>query len=73
MCGLELLGLLYAGLFFGGYSVYLGIKGLSSKRIPVTKRRAITGQPAEWVGLACIALGIALIAFTMYHAPALDK
>jgi hypothetical protein len=42
-------------------TIGLGCKGFTRKGLPWSKRRNITGKPAEIVGVACMIIGAAFV------------
>ncbi|REJ91786.1 MAG: hypothetical protein DWQ35_13870 [Planctomycetota bacterium] len=49
------------GIILGVFTILLGVKAFTSKGLPLTRQRNITGKPKITIGLLCILLGIVFI------------
>lgn len=47
-------------------AIGLGCKGFTRKGLPWSKRRNITGMPAEVVGVGCMIIGAAFVCFGLF-------
>jgi hypothetical protein len=47
-------------------TIGLGCKGFTREGLPWSKRRNITGKPAEIVGVACMVIGAAFVCFGLF-------
>ena len=47
----------------GILAISVGVTGFSDKGMPLTKKKRITGVPANVIGAICIAVGVFIILF----------
>ncbi len=51
------------GIILGVATILLGAKAFTEKGIPLTNKKNLTGSTAKTIGVICIVLGVALVAW----------
>lgn len=52
----------------GFVAIYLGCRGFSARGLPLTKNKNIRGTPAKVIGVACLLLGVFIIALAAWFS-----